>query len=145
MQKLTRTGIFYLYTFFTDICMYCPRKFPKFSETVKLSRKILKNVKNIASNVKFANFLYFCSTQEKVLPHFHIVVTLFRAQYKSIENSQALQGYIFHILKYFTTKLDNCIKFRMLFPAVLIDFPNAKVCLIGEWSISCIRCDFLFN
>ena len=49
--------------------MYCPRKFPKFSETVKFSCKILKNVKNIASNVKFANFLYFCSTQEKVLPH----------------------------------------------------------------------------
>ena len=23
----------------------------------------------------------------------------------------------------------------MLFPAVLIDFPNSKVCLIGEWSI----------
>ena len=26
------------------------------------------------------------------------------------------------------------MKFRMLFPAVLIDFPNSKVCLIGEWS-----------
>ena len=23
----------------------------------------------------------------------------------------------------------------MLFPAVLINFPNSKVCLIGEWSI----------
>ena len=27
------------------------------------------------------------------------------------------------------------MKFRMLFPAVLIDFPNSKVCLMGEWSI----------
>ena len=26
-------------------------------------------------------------------------------------------------------------KFRLLFPAVLMDFPNSKVCLIGEWSI----------
>jgi hypothetical protein len=24
----------------------------------------------------------------------------------------------------------------MLFPAVLINFPNSEVCLIGEWSIS---------
>ena len=27
------------------------------------------------------------------------------------------------------------MKFRMLFPAVLIDFPNSKVRLTGEWSI----------
>ena len=27
------------------------------------------------------------------------------------------------------------MKFEMLFPAVLIYFPNSKVCLIGEWSI----------
>ena len=24
----------------------------------------------------------------------------------------------------------------MLFPAVLMNFPNSEVCLIGEWSIS---------
>ena len=27
------------------------------------------------------------------------------------------------------------LKFMMLFPAVLMNFPNSKVCLIGEWSI----------
>ena len=27
------------------------------------------------------------------------------------------------------------MKFKMLFPAVLTDFPNSKVCLIEEWSI----------
>ena len=27
------------------------------------------------------------------------------------------------------------MKFRMLFSAMLIDFPNSKVCQIGEWSI----------
>ncbi len=47
---------------------------------------------------------------------------------------------IFHILRYFATKLHNFTKFRMLFPAVLmiiliINFPNSKVCLIGELSI----------
>ena len=60
------------------------------------------------------------------------MVTLFHASYKGIQNSQTLQGYIFHILEYFATKLDICMKFRMLFSAVLINFPNSKVCLIGE-------------
>ena len=40
-----------------------------------------------------------------------------------------------HILKYFLTKLHYFAKFRMLFPAVLINIPNSKVCLKGEWSI----------
>ena len=61
----------------------------------------------------FANFVYFSIA----LPYFHIV-------------------FIFHILRYFSTKLDNCMEFRMLFPAMLIDFLNSKVCLLGEWSIS---------
>ena len=81
------------------------------------------------------NFVYFCITREKALPHFHIVVTLFRVEDKSIQNAQTLQDYIFPISQYFATKLDNCMKFRMLFPAVLIDFPNLKVCPVGEWSI----------
>ena len=38
-------------------------------------------------------------------------------------------------LQYFATKLHNCTKIRILFPAVLINFPNSKVCLIGERSI----------
>ena len=50
-------------------------------------------------------------------------------KYTKFEN---FADHIFHILQYFATKLDNCMKLRMLFPAVLIDFPNSKVCLIGE-------------
>ena len=50
-------------------------------------------------------------------------------KYTKFEN---FADHIFHILQYFATKLDNCMKFRMLFPAVLIDFPNSKVCLMGE-------------
>ena len=87
-------------------------------------------------NVKFANFVWFCITRGKSLALFENVVTLFRAQYKSIQNSQTSHDCIFHILRYFSTKLHNFTKFMMLFPAVLMNFSNSKVCLIGEWSIS---------
>jgi hypothetical protein len=39
-----------------------------------------------------------------------------------------------HFMHFQTTKLHNCTKLRMLFPAVLRNFPNSKVCLIGESS-----------
>jgi hypothetical protein len=41
-------------------------------------------------------------------------------QYKSIQNLQTLQGYIFRILQYFATKLCNFTHFSMLFLAVVI-------------------------
>ena len=47
--------------------------------------------------------------------------------------------YIFHILQYFSTKLDNYMNFKMLFAAELIDFQKSKVCLIEEWSIDKTR------
>ena len=49
-----------------------------------------------------------------------------------MKNSQTSQDYI---LQCFATKLHDFAKFRMLFPAVLMDIPNFKVCLKGEWSI----------
>ncbi len=55
--------------------------------------------------------------------------------YKSIQKSQTSHDCIFHILRYFSTKLHNFTKFMMLFPAVLMNFPNSEVCLIGEWLI----------
>ena len=83
--------------------------------------------------MKLSNFVYFCITREKALPHFHLVA------------SRIHKDYIFHILQYIVTKLDNGMKFRILLPAVLVDFPNSKVCLIGEWSIPFARnIDFLF-
>ena len=48
-------------------------------------------------------------------------------------------------LQYFATKLDHFTKFRMLFPAVLMNIPNSKVCLKGDGllnSISVYRCEF---
>ena len=62
------------------------------------------------------------------------MVRLLRSEYKSIQNSQTLQDYIFHIIQYFAAKLHNFTKFRKLFPTVLKLFSNLKVCLIGEWS-----------
>jgi hypothetical protein len=35
------------------------------------------------------------------------IATTFFSQYKSIQNSQTLQGYIFYILQHFATKLCN--------------------------------------
>ena len=52
-----------------------------------------------------------------------------------IHTKFANSGCIFHILQYFATKLSNFTKFRMLFPAVLVNFPGSKFSLIGEWSI----------
>ncbi len=72
----------------------------------------LKNIVKY-SHVKFANFIYFCITS-----HF-----------------------IFHISRYFSTKLHNFTKFMMLFPAVPMNFSNSEVCLIREWSvICCLNC-----
>ena len=45
----------------------------------------------------------------------------------------------YHILRYFSTKLRNFTKFMMLFPAVLMNFPNSEVFLIGEWPILHLR------
>ncbi len=59
-----------------------------------------------------------------------------RVIYKNIQNSQTSHDCIFLILRYFATKLHNFTKFMMLFPAVLMNFPNSEVCLIGEWSIA---------
>jgi hypothetical protein len=44
----------------------------------------------------------------------------FRTQYKSIQNLQTLQGYVFRILQHFATKLCNFTHFSMLFLAVVI-------------------------
>jgi hypothetical protein len=44
----------------------------------------------------------------------------FRTQYKSKQNLQTLQGYIFRILQHFATKLCNFTNFSMLFLVVVI-------------------------
>ena len=53
-----------------------------------------------------------------------------------MQSSQTSQDYIFAISQYFVTKLRSFTKFRMLFPAKLIDLPISKVCLIGNSPIA---------
>ena len=43
-------------------------------------------------------------------------------------------GLYFPHFTIFLTKLHHFTKFRMLFPTVLMNIPNSKVCLKGEWS-----------
>ena len=68
-------------------------------------------------------------TRKKCYPHFHSG----NAFPCVIQKCTKFANFTFY--NFFSTKLDNSMKFRMLFPAVLIDFPNSNVCLIGEWSI----------
>ena len=81
---------------------------------------------------EFCILLYYA---RKSVTAFRNVLPLFRAYYKSTQNSQTSHDCICHILRYFSTKLHNFTKFRMLFPAVLMNFPNSKVFIIGEWPI----------
>ena len=63
--------------------------------------------------------MYYVRKIDTVFP---IVVSIFRALYRSIQNMQILQAYIFHILQHFATKLCNFTNFRTLFNAVLMNF-----------------------
>ena len=69
--------------------------------------------------MKFANFVYFCITRGECANAFPRVVNL---------------GCSFLII--------TITKFRMLFPAVPMDFPNSKVSLIKEWSIVIVNLQF---
>jgi hypothetical protein len=48
----------------------------------------------------------------------HAEIATGRTQYKSIQNLQTLEGYIFHILQHFTTKICNFTNFSMLYPGI---------------------------
>jgi hypothetical protein len=70
------------------------------------------------SLAKFANFVYFLRAE--IATTFVIWAengSNFRTQYKSIQNLQTLQGYIFRILQHVATKLCNFTHFSMLFLA----------------------------
>jgi hypothetical protein len=48
----------------------------------------------------------------------HAEIATGRTQYKSIQNVQTLEGYIFHILQHFATKICNVTNFSMLYPGI---------------------------
>ncbi len=56
-----------------------------------------------------------------------------------IQNLQTSQGYIFHILQHFSTKLYNFTKFKMLFNAVVMNFTISKFFKILSITLLCNR------
>ena len=68
---------------------------------------------------KFCILLYYARKTDTTIEK---TVSIFRTQYKSIQNLPTLQDHIFHILQHFATKLCNFTKFRMLFNAVVMIF-----------------------
>ena len=77
--------------------------------------------------------MYYAGKSVTTFPHNGNAFPCVIQKYTKFVNFAGL--YFLYILKYFATKLNNCMTFRKLFPAVLIDVPNSKVCLIGEWPI----------
>ena len=68
---------------------------------------------------KFCILLYYARKTDTTIEK---TVSIFRTQYKRIQNLQTLQGHIFHILPHFATKHCNFTKFRMLVNAVVMNF-----------------------
>ncbi len=68
---------------------------------------------------------------------------------RAIQNLQTSQRYIFHILQHFTTKLCHFTNFRMLFNAVVMNFPyitffskfcplrNRSIGFSQSWNVKC--------
>ena len=54
---------------------------------------------------------------------------------KCVQNLPNSQGYIFHILEHFTTKLCNFSKFRILFQDVVIFLPVSNFLKISSKSL----------
>ena len=85
----------------------------------KIAKVWLRNVIKCGkySLAKFENFVFVCITCGNCY-HANACGNNFRTQYKSIQNLQTLQGYIFRILQHFATKLCNFTHFSMLFPEI---------------------------
>jgi hypothetical protein len=75
-------------------------------------------VENIA--LQSLQILYTFVLRVEIATIFDPNVVAISARNESIQNLQTLQGYIFHILQHFATKLCNFTRFSMLFLAVLI-------------------------
>jgi hypothetical protein len=107
------------------------------------------------SLAKFVNFVYFCIACGNCYyfrPKLNVVGisahnTKF-ANFASIQNLRTLQGYIFHILQHFTTKLcnfNNFSMYSMLFCGDLFASPclvlklvyNGNCLLVDQWPVTC--------
>jgi hypothetical protein len=82
-------------------------------------------MRKIYSLAKFANFVYTFVLRAEIPTYGY---SNFRTPYRSIQNFQTLQGYIFRILQHFTTKLCNFTHFSMaLISMQMVDFLRKNV------------------
>ena len=88
---------------------------------LKSNLKLIKLQSLVAKRCIFYH-LYILDYARKIDTNIEKTVSIFRTQYKSVQNSQTLQGYIFLILQHFATKLCNFSNYRMLFNAVVVNF-----------------------
>jgi hypothetical protein len=85
------------------------------SKIAKFGCEMLENTENIA--LQSLKILYTFVLRAEI-PFRPKCGRNFRTQYKSIQNLQTLQGYIFRNLQHFATKLCNFTHFSMLFPGI---------------------------
>jgi hypothetical protein len=98
------------------------------------------------SLAKFATFVYFCIACGNCYHTWAENGSNFRTQYKSIQNLQTLQGYIFCILQHFATKLCTFTHFSMLFLSSCSDL-FASPCLVVKlvYNGNCLLVCYVFS
>ncbi len=109
---------------FTDCACMGELSQPCFSMDHSPIRQTFEFGKLMQNIVKCAKYRKMCKIQSCEVCEFCILLYYAR---KSVVFST--------FYDIFSTKLHNFTKFMMLFPAVLMNFPNSTVCLIEEWSI----------
>ncbi len=74
---------------------------------VKLQSLVVINVVKCEkyNPVKYANFVYFCITHRELIQLSRKWYQFFLRNTRKIPSLQTSQGYVFHILQHFTTKL----------------------------------------
>ena len=95
--------------------------------------KILLNGEKF-SPVKFANFVYFCIMRGKVQSEFEMSLH-FSAHNTKVYKIRKLFTATFFTFYNIFHQLHHLTEFGVLFPAVLMNISNSKVCQKGEWSI----------
>ena len=92
---------------------------------MKFGWKILKNV-------EFCILLYYAGESVTTFPHSGNAFPFIIQKYSKLAN---FTGLCFPHFRVFCNQTTQLCEIWDALPAVLIDSPNSKVCLKGEWSI----------
>ena len=106
----------------TDICLSnYTNKVIKLVLTSKVGKlQVCFTIFVLISTIKVVKVVVFRAEIATTFGPKMVLYSNFRTQYKSIQNLQTLQGYIFRILQHFATKLCKFTNFSMLFLAVVL-------------------------